>query len=313
MKPRCSIIIPTYNTCSLTLDCLAEIKKNAPSGAYEIIVIDNNSSDGTFEQVRKQYPQVMALRNSSNLGFGRACNRGAQNAQGTYLLFLNSDTKPLQGTFDELLQWLEQHPKTGIVGPELVGPDFNLLQMSWGWNPLLGWEFIQQYFAPYSVRRSSFKRRLIRFLQRKPRHVPSICGACLMIRREAFDDIHQFDEDFELYFEDSDLCWRCVQAGWRIDFIPEAKLIHHLGQSTKGSWSMTSLIYQQSHITYYRKHAPRWAVYVLKFYLLLKWLRLKGISIVERKTRRQAKVYCDWYLSLILESMKINLNDRLGA
>jgi GT2 family glycosyltransferase len=179
--------------------------------------------------------------------------------------------------------------------------------MSWVWNPILAGELFQQYLAPYSLRRSAFKRRCVGWLQRKSRHVSIICGACLMIRRKAYDDINGFDEDFELYFEDSDLCYRCRQTGWKIDFVSEAKITHALGQSTRGSWTVTSLIYQQSHLEYYRKHAPVWSVWLLKAYLLMKWLRLRRVVRSEKEDREQSIPYCRAYLRMIFEKEKVTL------
>jgi GT2 family glycosyltransferase len=306
-----SIIIPTFNTCDLTLACLDRIQAYPPLGPYEVIVVDNNSTDGTFDQVRLRFPAVIALRNPGNLGFSRACNRGAQEAKGKHLLFLNSDAEPVDGTFEVLLSWMEEHPETGIAGPELMGPAQNLIQMSWGWYPLLGWELIQRYFSSQNTRPSRLKHRLISYLQRKPRHVPLICGASLMIRRAAFEQISGFDEAFELYFEDSDLCWRCAQKGWKVDFVPASRIVHHLGQSTQGAWNLTSLIYQQSHITFYRKHAPKWSVFLLKAYLLMKWLRLWAASHLDGKEQVRAQAYSRWYLRVILESARLTLDHQL--
>lgn len=306
-----SIIIPTFNTCDLTLACLDRIQAYPPPGPYEVIVVDNNSTDGTYDQVRQRFPDVIAMRNPGNLGFSRACNRGAQQAKGDYLLFLNSDAEPLEETFEALLAWMDEHPETGIAGPELVGPAHNLIQMSWGWHPLWGWELIQRYFSSPNTRPSTFRHRLITYLQRRPRSVPYIYGACLMIRRAAFEQIHGFDENFELYFEDSDLCSRCAQKGWQVDFVPGARIIHHLGQSTKGAWNLTSLIYQQSHITYYRKHAPEWSIFFLKAYLLLKWLRIWLVSRLDKQEPVRAGAYSRWYLRVILESARITLDDQL--
>ena len=174
-------------------------------------------------------------------------------------------------------------------------------------------ELIQQFFAPYIVRGSKLRQFLIRLLQKRSRRVPSICGACLMIRREAFDQIRGFDEDFELYFEDSDLCWRCIKAGWRIDFDADAKVIHHLGKSTSGSWSLTSLIYQQSHITFYRKHAPVWGVQFLKLYLMLKWLRLLRIARRDPGEAKQGPHYVQAYWKVIHEKTKITLEKGLPS
>jgi FkbM family methyltransferase len=310
---KCSIIIPTYNTRELTLACLASIVRFPPPSDYEVIVIDNHSSDNTYEQIRQQFPNVIAIRNPGNLGFARACNRGAHEAKGELLLFLNSDTQVLQGTFAELLRWMDENPSTGIVGPELIGPGPHLLQMSWSWHPLNGGEILHRYFAPQHIAPRGFKQQLIRRLQRSAREVPFICGACLLIRRNVFDQLNGFDESFELYFEDTDLCWRCDNAGWKVEFVPTSKIIHHIGQSTKGTWSMSSLIYQQSHITFYRKHASSFSVFFLKIYLLLKWLRIWIASRFDSTEPLRAKIYCRSYLRVIFESTRFALDSEPGV
>jgi GT2 family glycosyltransferase len=161
------------------------------------------------------------------------------------------------------------------------------------------------------VHRSRFRQFLIRRLQQRSGRVPSISAACLMIRRDAFEQIRGYDNDFELYFEDSDLCLRCSEAGWQIDFVSDAKIVHHLGQSTRGSWNSTSLIYQQSHIAFYRKHVSAWAVSALKLYLLLKWARLRWVASREREDKNRAMAYCSTYLRMIFEKEKITLEDGI--
>jgi len=304
---HCSIIIPTYNTCEMTLECLRTLTESPPRASHEIIVVDNNSTDGTVDAVRRQFPQIHCLHNPGNLGFSKACNRAAKETRGAFLCFLNSDTIHAGPAIDKLLQWFRDHPHTGIAGPELRSTDDQLIQMSWVWNPILGGELVQQYLAPYSLKESAFKRGCVGWLQRKSRHVSIICGACLMIRREAYDQIEGFDENFELYFEDSDLCYRCGKTGWDIDFVAEAKIMHHLGQSTTGSWTVTSLIYQQSHLAYYRKHAASWAVWLLKVYLTLKWLRLRYVAFIEKGGREKSLPYCRAYWRMITEHEKATL------
>lgn len=307
----CSIIIPTFNTSAITLRCLRNLKQEPPRVSHEIIVVDNHSSDDTVAAIAQEFPEVLLFQNPANLGFSKACNCGSRFARGKFLCFLNSDTEHAGPAIDRLTRWLDQYPKTGIVGPDLRAADNTLIQMSWGWNPILVGEFIQQYMAPYSLRKSAFKRRVVAWLQRKSRHVSIICGACLMIRRSTFDAIQGFDEDFELYFEDSDLCYRGHKNGWDIDFVSEAKITHHLGQSTKGEWTATSLIYQQSHLEYYRKHGPRWSVYLLKLYLLLKWLRLRKVAWREPEGRDKSIPYCRAYLRVILGKTKITLEEGI--
>lgn len=308
MNERISIIIPSYNTRDLTRRCIQTIYRHPPRDTLKVIVVDNHSSDNTAEMLKQDFPDVKLIVNDRNLGFSRACNAGAKLAEGEFLLFLNSDTEPTGDCLQRLADWLASHPKTGIVGPTLIGPANQLQQMSWNWHPILGYELIQQYFAPYAVRHSSFRQNLIRRLQRKSRSVPSLCGACIMVRRRAFEAIGGFDEDFELYFEDSDLCWRSVHKGWGIDFIAEAQLLHHLGQSTRGSWSLTSLIYQQSHVAFYRKHAPRWGLTLLKIYLILKWLRLMIVTRFTQDHADQARRYSETYSDIIFERRKITLS-----
>jgi len=303
----CSIIIPTFNTRDVTAQCIRSLLRQPPKIFYEIIVVDNHSSDGTTSHLTQEFPEIRILSNAANLGFSKACNRGAAIAQGRFLCFLNSDTVNGGAAIDRLVKWFADHPKTGIAGPELRSPERQLIQMSGGWNPILAGEVLQQFFAPYSLRNSAIKRRCVAWLQRKSTHVSIICGACLMIRRQAFDDINGFDEDFELYFEDSDLCYRCGKAGWKNDFVADAKITHLLGQSTRGSWTVTSLIYQQSHLSYYRKHAPGWAVWLLKAYLLMKWLRLRYVVQAENDKRDLSVPYCRAYMRMIFESQKITL------
>lgn len=303
----CSIIIPSFNTLELTIECLRSIDRHPPSRPYEIILVDNHSTDGTEERVRNDFPTVRVIRNAANLGFGKACNIGARQSQGQYLLFLNSDTESLPGTFDQLIQWMETHPQTGCVGPELVSPQRSLIQMSWAWNPILFGELIALPLAPYMVRRSRLRQWIVRQLQRRPRNVSIICGACTLVRKRLFESLGGFDEDFELYFEDSDLCMRCRHLGWQVDFVPHSKIVHRLGQSTKASWGLTPLVYRQSQIHYYRKHAPAWAVPLLKGYLTLKWMRLWIRMKFFLPNKEAVRTYLEKFRVVIHEKQRLTL------
>jgi len=308
---ECSIIVVSYNTRDLTVSCIRNIIENPPRFFFEIILVDNDSQDGTSEEVKKWFPKILRIKNQKNVGFSKACNRGAMMSSGRILLFLNSDTEPKGEAFDQLFNWLNEHEGTGIVGPELVGPENEIIQMSWGWNPVLMGEILQQTFAPYRMRVPTWRRKWVKWLQRRPRHVPIVCGACLMMRREVFERLKGFDEDFELYFEDSDLCWRCNELGLNVDFFPGAKVLHRLSQSTKGTWTIPSLIYRQSQIAFYRKHASSWAIPLLKFYLTLKLVRLYFVILNPRVQRKRAMFYVRKYREIISESGKVLLTEKL--
>lgn len=304
----CSIIIITFNTREMTMNCIADLLTNPPRKTFEIIVVDNASSDGTSDAVGERFPSVRVLRNSHNLGFSKACNRGAKQAKGRHYCFLNSDTLSAGRTLDELVDYLDHHPLCGIVGPEFRSASHELIQMSWGWDPIMLKELVQQFFAPYALRRSAVKRHLVEWLQRETRAVEILCGACIVVRRETFDQIGGFDEGFELYFEDSDLCRRARSKGWSVVFFAEAHVIHHLGQSTQESWGLTPLVYRQSQIYFYRKYAAAWCLPVLKLYLWLKWFRLWTKSVYLRAERERIHEYLDLMSRIIRESEKVRLS-----
>lgn len=304
---ECSIVIPTYNTAAMTAHCLRDLLANPPALGHEIIVVDNASQDGSADSLRKEFPTVQVIANSRNLGFSKACNLGARAGQGRFICFLNSDTEGAGPAIDTLAAWLASHPETGIVGPELLAPTGGIIQMSWAWDCTPAGELLSQYLSPQALRDSPFKRRLAARLQRRTRQVPVIMGACLMMRRSAFVQIDGFDENFELYFEDSDLCYRCRKAGWQVDFLAEAKVIHHLGQSSQGEWTITTLVYQQSHLAYYRKHSRPILVSLLRFYLFLKWLRLRISARRSKENAIQAQNYCHAYRQMLEGKGKIFL------
>lgn len=301
-----SIVIPSFNTVELTTACLRDLLAQPPRRPHEIIVVDNGSSDGTAETIRRDFGNISLIANPGNWGFSKACNLGARETSGRYICFLNSDTVQGGRAMDDLAAWLENHPKTGIVGPELYSSAKHPGQMSWQWYPLLAGEIWARLLAPHSIRDSPLKNYLVTVLQRKSRPVPMVTGASLMIRREVFARLHGFDENFELYFEDGDLCRRCRQAGWEVDFVKTAKVIHQVGQSSLASWKLISLVYQQSHIAYYRKHASPLSVQLLKCYLYLKWL-CRCIRAKHESGDPTKSAYCRAYRKVIREEGRITL------
>ena len=118
----CTIIIPTFNTCEVTLQCIQNLRDAPPRVSHEIIVVDNKSMDGTVDRIAHSFPELAIVNNPANLGFSKACNRAAGMARGRFLCFLNSDTFNTGSAIDQLVAWLVAHPKTGIVGPELRAP-----------------------------------------------------------------------------------------------------------------------------------------------------------------------------------------------
>jgi len=274
MSTTLSIIIPNYNGRDFLERCLASIYKNPPGFSFDVIVVDNASTDGSTDMVRRLFPRTKIIANAHNKGFGPAANQGLRTTDAQYLFLLNSDTEILSGTLDALVRGMDQNPDVAILGPEFTDGTGEIIQMSWGWHPLFCGEFLRRFFSPHPLQKSYFRRWLVRRLQVRPKRTPIVCGAGLLIRRKALDDIGLIDENLVMYFEDSDLCLRTWKKGWAVLFYPNAKVIHHLGRSSGETAGKMSLIYRQSQLYYYDKHGTHLQRWLIRFYLRLKFWRI---------------------------------------
>lgn len=251
-----SILIVNYNTKGLLSLCLDSIYKNIPRHSFEIIVIDNSSADSNFDSIQKKYPSVKIFKNNSNEGFARANNRGLTLGEGRYYLLLNPDTIVLPGSIDSIITFMDEkhNNKIGILGPRLLGANHKI-QNSCKKFPSLRGEFLQSTFLDKLLPRN-FKSQLsddiVTF--KKTLEVDWITGACLAIRREVILDIGQFDENFFLYYEEVDLCYRAREKGWKVVFFPKARVIHYGGKSTEGNLTFSLIEGFKSKIYFLKKH-----------------------------------------------------------
>ncbi|HPJ95104.1 MAG TPA: glycosyltransferase [Deltaproteobacteria bacterium] len=225
-----SIIIPVFNQVEFTSRCLKALYQNTPlERVSEIIVVDNASSDGThefLEKTRTRYPKLKTLTNKENLLFAKACNQGADIAQGDYLVFLNNDTEPLPGWLDRALERFESDKSIGIIGIKLLYPDRTVqhcgIQFYRDVNPTYAvWPLHRHLRAPEDDPRVNV-----------PEDVHAVTGACLFIRDELFRRIGGFEERYGMYFEDTDLCFKARRAGRRVFYEPGSVVIHHEGKSS---------------------------------------------------------------------------------
>ncbi len=239
-----SIIILSFNTKKLTLDCVKSIfkvyKKNIENGEIEIIVSDNNSKDGTIEEIEK-IKGVKLVKNSENFGFSKGNNLGEKKANGKYILFLNSDTQIKDDGFLRMIDFMDENGKAGILGAKLINPDGSS-QKSCG-----------NFYTLFSLLFTLFGKDLI--VRKNPdrmEKVDWVSGASLMIRKNIFEKIKGFDEDFFMYIEDMELCYRVKKLGFEIYFYPDIKLIHkELGS---GNRTFAILNIYKGIIIFYKKH-----------------------------------------------------------
>lgn len=245
--PTVSVLMVNYNGGEVLEQALRHLF-SVRDEWHEVILADNGSSDGSPARVQAEFPDLRLLRLGANLGFGTANNRAAEEATGQYLLLLNSDAWPRPGALTALVRHLDENPRAALIAPRLVYPD-GRLQFNWAPTTSVLGETIQRLRNP--LEGISWLHRM------QPAGRGWFTAACVLVRREAFEQVGGFDEDFFLYFEDVDLCLRLRAAGWDLKEATDAEAVHLKGGSQSATVG-TQLNYRLGQARYYRKHRPQW-------------------------------------------------------
>jgi GT2 family glycosyltransferase len=287
---RLSICIVTFNAGHWLKDCLDSIQEDTLLGELEIIVVDNGSEDGTEAMLHGDYPQVRFIGNTSNLGYTKPMNQGLRAARGSYLMQLNPDTKILPGAFDNLVSYMDEHPRVGICGPKVLNRDGTFQKQCRRGEPrplaMMGYFFRLTSLFPDS---KLFGGYLLEYEDEDATiEVDALSGSCMLIRREVIDEIGYLDEQFFAYQEDTDFCSRARQAGWKVVYYPEAQIIHYGGQGGSRVEPYRSIIeWHRSYWLYYKKHlADDYFFLVNCLYYLLMGFKL-GLALLVNFLRRE--------------------------
>lgn len=262
-----SIILVNYNGAQVVIDCLRSIRDTLQTVPYEVIVVDNASTDESVNGIETTFPEVQLIRQNQNRGFGAGNNLGASIAKGKYLFLLNTDTLLICDVLPHLVELMEQNPSIGIVGPQLLNPDKSL-QISTA-RSIGIWGEYQTLKQQLDYQKRDRERIAQEFMAMHEADI--IIGAALFIRKSLFEELAGFDETFFMYFEESDLCERARSKGWRIIYTPSVSLIHIGGYSVKKTVDRLRLEYRKSQLYYYKKHRPIWERIILRFYLSIKF------------------------------------------
>jgi N-acetylglucosaminyl-diphospho-decaprenol L-rhamnosyltransferase len=250
-----SIVIINWNSRDFLRECLASIAQQAPKFSFEVIVIDNASFDGSAEMVQHEFPGVRYMQSAENLGFSRGNNAAALTSTGRILLFLNPDTKILGNALTAMKECLDGRGHAGIIGCHILNSDGSvqttavqafptLLNQTLDADVLHRWFPNSRLWGTAALFRGGVD----------PVAVDTISGACLMIRREVFEQIEGFSTDYFMYSEDVDICHKAHLAGWKIYYLPTARIVHYMGQSTKKKPSyFPHLMQQESRFIYFSK------------------------------------------------------------
>ncbi len=260
-----SIILVNYNGGQVVIDCLDSLQKTLQTIAHEVIVVDNASTDSSADQIETLFPAVHLVRQSHNRGFGTGNNRGASLAKGEFLLLLNTDTLLTDDILPYLVDLMRHDPTIGIIGPRLLNPDGGFQRST---APEIGiWGECQALKQQFDDR--THRHRLDQ--PTKMQDIDIVLGAALLIRKGLFDALSGFDETFFMYFEESDLCIRAQEKGWKVIYAPSVSLIHLGGYSVSKTPDKLRLEYRRSQLYYYQKHRPIWEQVILRIYLLTKF------------------------------------------
>jgi len=266
-----SVVIVSWNVRDLLRRCLSSLfadRSSSLAPRIEVIVVDNGSVDGSAEMVRAEFPQVHLIVNPDNRGFPAANNQGIEVAQGRYVLLLNPDTEVLDDALAAMVGFADVHPDVGVVGPQLLNPDGSV-QSSRRRFPTLATAFFEStWLQPYAPRRLLERFYVLDRSDDEVQDVDWVTGAALMARREAIEQVGPLDEGFFMYSEELDWCRRFREAGWRVVYLPTAKIVHYVGKSSEQVLPARHIHFQTSKVRYVRKYHGPLAAEALRWFLL---------------------------------------------
>lgn len=293
-----SVIIVTYNPGQTLAACIESIPPQVGGKPVEIIVVDNNSSDGTVEKIKKDYPHIKLLSCSDNKGYGVGNNRGFNLSLGKYAAILNPDVRVTSNTLETLYEMMIDNSTIGIAGPKTFDTNGNIvITARQEYTPV---RLLAKYLGidrvfPYIV----FGRlgQQIPYI-REILDVDWLHGSALMIRREVYEALGGFDENFFLFMEDVDLCARARELGWRVVYLPSAEVEHIGSESVSRFHEARVRSYQISPLYYYRKRRAHTSVRILKAgfiaALLLKIVFRSFRNLFRNNETRAEKIRVEW-------------------
>jgi GT2 family glycosyltransferase len=242
-----SVVIVNYNVKHFLEQCLHSVRQSMKGIEGEVIVVDNNSVDGSVGEIRSRFPEVKMIANRENLGFSKANNQAIRISGGRYILLLNPDTVVVEDTFRKCIGFMDSHPDAGAMGVKMIDGKGQFLPESKRALPTPVVSFYKMFgLASLFPRSKRFGRYHLGYLDRDQTHcVDVLAGAFMFLRRETLDKTGLLDEAFFMYGEDIDLSYRITQAGYRNYYFPETTIIHYKGESTKkGSLNYVKMFYQ---------------------------------------------------------------------
>lgn len=316
-----TVTIVNYNTRAKLVDCLASIRSTSDRLRLEVIVVDNGSTDGSAEMVHRDFPYVRLVEAGENLGFGRAHNRAMAMGGGRHFIVLNPDTIVRPGTFERLVTFLDTTPEAGACGPAIEDAsgafahsghrDFSVPSVAANAFNLRALmprdEFLRQHFGAWLGKLHSAYHP-----HDSLREVDWIDGACLVVRRAAYEQTGGFDEGIFLNAEDFEWCYRMRQHGWRIYHVPDVKIVHLMHQSKEQVYVPSVVAHYRSMLYVFRKHYSYAEYLAVKGILLVAFAWRLGLATLERvlPLRRRPAREAEAYAAVLAETLRYSPPSR---
>jgi GT2 family glycosyltransferase len=273
--PTVSIIIVSWNTKDILRECLESVYANLSDLSCEVLVIDNASTDGSPLMVETQFPQAVLVKNGDNRGFAAANNQGIEMARSPYVLLLNSDTVVLGDVLQKTVAFADAHPEAAVVACRVLNRDRSMQPTCFMYPSVLNMLIATAYLNKLLPRSRFFGREAMTWWNRDDvRDVEVVTGCFMLVRREAIDRVGPMDEDYFMYGEETDWCWRFRRAGWRLMFTPAGEIIHLGGQSTAQVKPRMVLQLRSGILLFFKKRRTR-STYLAACLLVALWFGLR--------------------------------------
>ena len=293
--PDLSIVLVCWNNKDYLDPCLHSLYEGGLRSSFDVVVVDNGSTDGSQEMLREKYPEVLIIQNDHNVGLGRASNQGIEATQGRYILLLNNDTLVNGPSLDAMVAFLADNPQTGAVGGQLLNSD-GTVQSCYNNFPTLREEFLvatrlgELFWPGYPAIVNDGEMKSVGWMS----------SACLMLRRDALGEVGLLDEGYFIYGDEADLQYRLNKAGWQAYYLPQATTIHYGGRSMD-RWKRRKMVYRGKMMFFQKNYGPnrtrllRLMLGILSLAKMLVW----GVASLLPSRRERARQELDSNIDVV--------------
>jgi GT2 family glycosyltransferase len=270
-----SIIIISYNTRDELARCVNSIFENTHEISFEVIVVDNNSQDGSPDMIEKEHPEIRLIKNQDNFGFARANNQAIDISQGHYIFMLNSDTLVPPLSISRMVNFLDGNSNAGVVGAKMLNPDYTLQRTARRFPTPMAFFFGRKTLLTKIFPKNKYSRKYLMLETdycEEPYEVDWVSGGALMVKKEAINQVGVLDEIFFMYWEDAEFCFRMKEWGWKVFCLPSAPIIHYEGRSSNNEKLKLIMYFNKGAYLFYRKH------YIKSRYSIMNFVAIIGLT-----------------------------------